>query len=175
MKPLSCGVVFLAGLAVALPVRAGQQAIRSTVMSDAPRNVARSAAAAGRSLSMIQGTAIYADHAPIPYAALRLRNLVTARIEQVTTANYAGDFSFLADPGTPYVVELVDNTGRLLATGGMVSAQAGQTAGALVMLPGRVTTLAGLFGNAAGAIISAAASTGITAVTSTTPPESPEQ
>ena len=98
-----------------------------------------------------------------------------AESSRSTTADYAGDFSFLADPGSPYIVEIVDQAGRVLAAGNVVAAQASQTAGALVVLPTRVGALAGLFGNAAAAVVSAAAATGITAVAATTPPQSPEQ
>lgn len=173
MKYLPRAVVFLASVAVALPLWAGQRAVPATVMSTATQNVAR--AAAGRSLAMIQGTALYADRSPIPYAKLQLRNLDSQRIEQVTSANYTGDFSFLAHPGIPYIVELVDDAGRVLTTGAIVAADAGQTAGALVILPARAMTLAGLFRNTAGALVAAAAGTGITAVTTTGVPQSPEQ
>ncbi len=168
------GVAALAAsLALTLPAWAGQTVTPSKPMSASARSLVRGAA--GRSLSMIQGQAVYTDRSPIAFANLRLRNTETGRIEQMTTANYTGDFSFLADPGAPYIIELVDEAGRVLATGSIIVANAGQTAGALVMLPTRIPTLAGLFGNTAGAIISSAASTGITAVTATSPNQSPEE
>jgi hypothetical protein len=186
MKRLSCAAVLLATFTGTLPVWAGQQGLRPRVTPTVARNsFARNSAmgtanpavstAAGPAVSMIQGSAQYADRTPIPYARLRLRNLVTGQIEQTTTADYAGEFSFLISPQPSYVVELVDEAGRVLSTGGVVSAQAGQTAGALVMLPARAMTLAGYFGNTAGAIMSAAASAGITAVTATNPPQTPEK
>jgi hypothetical protein len=170
MKPrTSAAVLALACLVAAQPAWAGRQAAASAALSNA------AAGHAGGAVSVIQGTAVYSDRSPVPYARVRLRNLANGQVEQMATADYAGDFSFLANPGTSYIVEVVDDAGRVLAAGNMLAAEVGQTAGTLVVLPTRVAALAGLFGNTAAAVVSAAAATGVTAVAATTPPQSPEQ
>lgn len=173
MRHFPRAAVVLTALAIAFPLWAGQQQIQSAVKSTVTRNLVRGGV--GRSLSIIHGSAVRSDRSPLPNARVQLRNLSSGRIEDITMTNHVGEFSFVADPGSSYVVELADDAGRILAAGGILTAQGGETLGALVMLPTRLPTLAGLFGNSAGAIVSAAAGTGITAVTSTSPPASPEQ
>lgn len=173
MKSLARAATVLAAVIIAFPVSAGQQSVASRVGTLATRNMARTAA--GRSISLVHGTAVNVFGAPLPNVRLQLRNLDTGRIADITTANYAGEFSFIADAGIPYVVELTDQAGAVLAAANIVAAQAGETIGALVILPARIPTIAGIFGNTAGSVMSAAASAGISAVTTTLPPGSPEQ
>ena len=68
----------------------------------------------------------------MPNATVRLRNLQTNKVEQTTTANERGEFSFAALPDVPYVVEIADYTGRIVAVGDVITAQAGEVAGAVV-------------------------------------------
>ena len=114
--------------------------------------------------------------APLPFASIRIRNLDTGAIVQRSTSSYLGEFSFVVPGGSTYVVELFDKrTGQVLAVGPAVTVNAGEAVGVIVKLPARLPTLAGFFGNAAGAILSAAAAAGITAVTATGDPVTPEQ
>lgn len=121
-------------------------------------------AAAGQ--AMINGTAVDTNAAPLPNATVRLRNLQTNQIEQISTANQVGEFSFSAVPDVPYVVEIADYAGRIVAVGDVITAQAGEVAGAVVAIPTRLPALAGIFSDTAGSVVSAAAGTGITAVES---------
>jgi hypothetical protein len=114
--------------------------------------------------SAIHGTVIDSTHSPVPNAAVRLRNLQTNQIEQISTANRIGEFGFTAEPETPYVVEIADQTGQIVAVGDVVVAQAGGVAGAIVAIPTRLPGLAGVFSQTAGSVVSAATSTGINAV-----------
>jgi hypothetical protein len=163
--------IVLSGLAVLPASAAPQQARASKVFS---RQVVVGTVPTQPASSVIEGVAVYPDRAPVPYATVRLRNLTTGEIEQVTTANYNGEFSFFAEPNVSYVAEIVDDAGRVLATGAIAAGQAGRTAALMIVLP-RTSSIAALFGNVAGAIVSAAAGIGITAVTATEPPESPEK
>jgi hypothetical protein len=162
--------VMLVALA-AFPTAAAPQARSSRVFS---RQVVTGAAPAQSGPSVISGIAVYSDHAPVPYAKVRLRSLATGDVEQSITANYAGEFSFFADAASSYVIEVVDEAGRIVATAAVATAQAGRTAALMVVLP-KATSIAALFGNVAGAVVSAASGIGITAVTATDPPESPEK
>lgn len=131
-------------------------------------------AAAGRAgagaQSLINGTAVDANASPLSTARVRLRNLQTNQIEQVATSNQIGEFSFVATPEVPYVVEIADYAGRIVAVGDVITAQAGEVAGAVVSIPARLPALAGVFGDTAGSVVSAASSTGITAVETTVLP-----
>jgi len=134
-------------------------------------------AAAGRAAqgaqSMIHGTAVDNSASPLPNASVRLRNLQNNQVEQVSTANQIGEFSFVAQPEIPYVVEIADQAGQIIAVGDVVVPQAGEVAGALVAIPTRLPALAGVFGETAGSVVSAATGTGITALESTVLPEPP--
>jgi hypothetical protein len=162
--------VMLAALA-AFPTAAAPQARASRTFS---RQVVTGAVPAQSGSSVINGVAVYSNRAPVPYANVRLRNLATGDVEQLATANYAGEFSFFADPASSYVIEVLDEAGRIMATAAVATAQAGRTAALMVVLP-KAASVAALFGNVAGAVVSAAAGIGITAVTTTDPPESPEK
>jgi hypothetical protein len=127
---------------------------------------------------MIHGTAVDRDAAPLPNATVRLRNLASQQIEKTSTANQLGEFTFIVKPEIPYVVEIADQTGQILAIGNVVTAQAGEVASAVVTVPVRLpAAVAGLMGNTAGSVLSAASGAGITALKSAEfepPPASPE-
>ena len=122
---------------------------------------------------MIHGTAVDNTASPLPNATVRLRNLQTNQVEQVFTTNRVGEFTFAAQPEIPYVVEIADQAGQIIAVGDVVVAQAGEVAGAIVAIPTRLPALAGVFGETAGSVVSAATGTGITVLESTVIPEPP--
>ncbi len=124
--------------------------------------------------ALINGTAVDNHSVPLPNATVRLRNLAANQIEQVVTANQVGQFTFIARPEIPYVVEIADRLGRILAVGDIITAQAGDVAGAIIAIPSRLPAVAGVFGNTASSVFSAASSTGI-AVIEPPPPLSPEK
>lgn len=124
---------------------------------------------------VIYGTAIDVNAAPLPDVPVRLRNLQTRTIEQVSTTNLAGEFVFVAVPDIPYVVEIIDRPGRVLAVGDVMLTGAGEIAGGVVVVPPAAQGYAGLFRATAGSVISAAAGTGMTFLPSSAPPLSPEK
>lgn len=127
--------------------------------------------------SLIHGTAVDTNASPLPNTTVRLRNLQTNQIEQTLTTNPIGEFTFIAQPEIPYVVEIADQAGQIIAVGDIITTQAGEVAGALVSIPTKLPALAGVFGETAGSVISAATGTGLTAVeaVASTPPVSPER
>ncbi len=124
--------------------------------------------------ALINGTAVDTNAVPLANATVRLRNLAANEIEQTVTANYLGQFTFVARPEIPYVVEIADRVGRILAVGDIITAQAGDVAGAIISIPSRVPAVAGVFGDTASSVLSAATGTGITAI-EPDPPLSPEK
>ena len=75
----------------------------------------------------------------------------------------------MAQPDVPYVVEIADQAGRIVAVGDVIVANAGEVAGAMVTLPSRLPALAGVFGDTASSVMSAATGTGLTVVDPTLP------
>jgi hypothetical protein len=114
--------------------------------------------------SVISGTAVDANTSPLPNVTVRLRNLETNLVEQVSKANSIGEFTFVAQPNIPYIVEITDQLGNILAVGDIVTAQVGDVAGAVVALPTRIPALAGVFKETMGSVVSAATGTGLTVV-----------
>ena len=168
--------VALAGVVLSTSIVSAQQAVRpGTAAAKAARQSANAAAqrAAKDIRSLINGVAIDSDQTPLPNATIRLRNLENNKIEQVVTANARGEFSFVAQPDVPYVVEIADQAGRIVAVGDVIMANAGEVAGAIVTLPSRLPALAGVFGDTASSVMSAATGTGLTVVDPALPKLSP--
>ncbi|PYR95024.1 MAG: hypothetical protein DMF84_03270 [Acidobacteria bacterium] len=120
----------------------------------------------------IMGAAWNADNSPIPEAKLRLRNAITGRIEATTIADTSGHFTFLNIEGGTYLVELVNDSGRVLTVGHAFMVAPGETIATFVRLGARVPWFAGFFENAAAAATSSAASLGVTALAPVAPPVS---
>ncbi len=114
--------------------------------------------------ALIKGSAVDMNNTPLSNAPVRLRNLLSNQVEQSSYSNDVGEFIFLARPEVPYVVEIADQAGRIIAVGDIVTAQAGDVAGAIVTIPSKLPALAGVFGESAGSVASAAAGTGLTAL-----------
>lgn len=168
--------VALAGVVLSTSIVSAQQAARpETTAIKATRQTATAAAqkSARDIKSLINGVAVDSTQTPIPNATVRLRNLEANEIEQKATANQLGEFSFVAQPNVPYVVEIVDRAGRIVAVGDVIVANAGEVAGAVVALPSRLPALAGVFADTASSVISAATGTGLTVVDPALPKVSP--
>jgi hypothetical protein len=129
------------------------------VVSPAAGPVGGSAPAAS-----VQGVAWQADNSPIGFARVRLRNVVTGRIQDGAIANAEGRFVFQEIPPGAYLVELLDDDGRVLAVGHTFALGPGDAVATFVRLPARTPWFQGFFSNAAGIVAAAAASTGITAI-----------
>jgi hypothetical protein len=124
---------------------------------------------------LIRGTAIDTDEVPLPAQSVRLRNLDTSAIEQVSVTDRLGIFSFVAVPETPYIVEIVDQPGRVVAVGEVWIAQSGEVVGGVVVVPAAIPAYSNAFKSTAGAVLSALGGTGLTALAPGTPPLSPER
>lgn len=159
--PIACAV--LAGLICPGGLLAG---------TSGPGTPARTAAVA-RSTA-VHGVVWNADNTPFPNSTVRLRNLQTGRVDAAVTANEEGRFTFDNLDGGSYVIELVDGGGKVIALGQTFRIEPGETVATFIRLGVRQPRLAGLFSNAAAAVISAASSAGVTAIGSQAPPASPQ-
>jgi len=125
--------------------------------------------------SLINGVAVDSHQKPVPKARLRLRNLELNAIEQNATANNGGEFSFAARPNVPYVVEIADHAGRVIAVSDVIVAHEGEVVGGKVALPSHVPPNSATFEETASTVISAATSAGIAVVNPELPTLSPRQ
>jgi len=134
-------------------------------------------AAAGASLgsktTTILGAAWHADNTPIKGANLRLRNVVTGKIEAVTKANEAGQFTFDNIDGGSYVVELVTDSGHVQTVGHVFTIAPGETVATFVRLGPKIPWAAAVFNNTATNVATTAATEGIAAIRPTGPCQSP--
>ena len=124
--------------------------------------------------TLITGTAWDANNNPIAGARVRLRNVATTRIVAAATANAAGRFTFDNIEAGSYVVELVDDKGKVARVGPMFNALPGDSVATYVRLASHAPGAAALFANTAASIVTSAAGLGITAVTATGRDISPE-
>jgi hypothetical protein len=160
------------GLLALFTASASSQAVQPVGSLGAPTTVS---ASVKKDEALINGTAADVNSVPLPNATVRLRNLADNRIEQVAISDQFGKFSFIARPEIPYVVEVSDRLGHLLAVGDVIIVQAGEVAAAAVMVPSRLPALAGLFGQTANSVLSAASLLGMAVVDPDDPPLSPEK
>jgi len=158
-------------IAIAACLAGGTPALLRAAGNPAPP-AAMASSARATAATTILGSAWNADNSPIPEAKLRLRSVITGRIEAATIADAAGQFVFSKVEGGTYVVELVNEDGRVLTVGRPFVAMRGETVATFVRLGARRPRLAGFFGNAAAAAIASAASLGVTALAPTAPPVS---
>ena len=124
-------------------------------------------------LSVIQGTALNPNNAPMPDTLVRLRDARFGRVVQTQMTDKAGMFAFkVVDPGS-YIVELLGTDHTLLAASQILNVNAGDAISAVVKLPFRVTPFAGLLNSSiaptAAMMATQAAATGIAAVVPTSP------
>lgn len=132
-----------------------------------------SVSSAARSTA-VRGVIWNADHSPLPNAKVRLRNLQTGRVDAAAAANENGQFVFDSLEGGSYVIEIVDDNGKVIAVGQSFRVERGETVATFVRLGTRRPGLSGLFSNAAAAVIAAASGVGVTAIGSQAPPASPQ-
>jgi hypothetical protein len=115
-------------------------------------------------LASVAGSAWQADGTPLPGARLRLRNVTAGQIVAAAIADGEGRFAFKRVSAGQYLVELVDENGRVLALGDVFAAEPGETVATFVRLRDRGRWYDGFFRNAAAAVALSAASQGITAI-----------
>lgn len=100
----------------------------------------------------------------VPAARVRLRNYSTGRLVDATVANDLGRFAFRDLEGGRYVLEVVNESGKVLAIGQPLAVAPGETVATFVDLRTGERWFAGFFQNAAAAIVSTASSVGVTAI-----------
>jgi hypothetical protein len=166
--------VAIAGVVLSTAVVSADQAVGAAAAAAKTRQTVAAAQKTAKDIkSLINGVALDRAQTPMPNAKVRLRNLETNDVEQVVTANESGEFSFVAQPNVPYVVEIADQAGRVVAVGDVIMANTGEVAGAVVSLPARLPALAGVFTDTASSVISAATSSGLTVIDPLQPKVSP--
>src|SRR5687768_1621024 len=106
----------------------------------------------------------------VPGARVRLRNYATGRLTDTTQANELGRFVFRNLEGGHYLLEVVSETGRVLAIGQPLAIGPGETVATFLRLGSRAPWFAGFFRNAAAASVSTASSLGVTAIAVETDP-----
>ncbi len=163
------GVLFAAAATLVVSAAVGH------VAAARPDRVRPALAGRSSAAGTILGTVWDAQNHAVPDAVVRLRNLTTGRIEATTRASQAGQFTFQNVEGGNYVLELVDDQGRVIAIGQTFSVAPGETVATFVRLGARVPWFAGFFNNAAASAVSSAAGLGLTAVSATGQPASPTQ
>jgi hypothetical protein len=132
------------------------------------------AAAGPVETGVVRGVVWTSDNSPVANAKVRLRNIETGRIISASETSTSGQFVFGNVAKSSYLVELVSDNGKVLAVGPTFRLEAGQTISTVVRLPTRRSWYAGMFSNAAAAVIAAASSVGLTAVGTDAPPISPQ-
>ena len=176
------GSALVAAMVLTASAAAAQQAapVPPAKASPASQKPVKASAKRGAPMparSVISGTVVDVNGQPVPNATVNLRSLQLNKVEQSVTAGRTGQYTFVVQPDLPYVIEIADQTGRVIAVSDVLIPQTGEVAAALVKIPARLPTIAGVFGETAGSIISATAGTGITAIQSSIPdpPLSPER
>ncbi len=124
--------------------------------------------------ALIRGTAVDGSSAPLPNVTVRLRNLAANKIEQVVKSDQRGQFTFVVEPDIPYVVEIADRFGNIVAVGDVITTLPGDVAAAVVAIPARLPAMTGLFGETASSILTAVTVMGISVI-DPDPPLSPEK
>jgi len=117
-----------------------------------------------RRATSIVGTAWAADNTPIARAHVRLRNVVSGRVEAATVANAAGQFAFENVEGGSYLVELVTESGKIQVAGHVFTIAPGETVATFVRLGTKIPWFTEFFGNTVSAVSATAASGGVTAL-----------
>src|SRR3954470_3808275 len=75
------------------------------------------ALAAGDEPGVVRVTVLNSDNSPVPNARVRLRNVQTGRVVSTGEASITGQFVFAAVAQSSSVVELVSDTGKVVAVG----------------------------------------------------------
>ena len=98
-------------------------------------------------LSTIEGKATDANNVSLPNTVVRLRDARRGGIVDSTVTDKQGVFRFRnVDPGN-YVVEVLDQTKKVIATSAILNIGTGEAVSAVVSLPYRISGFAGLLGS----------------------------
>ena len=110
------------------------------------------------------GTVWSHNDAPIARARLRLRDVTSGQVVRTTQADELGRFTFVKVAPGSYIVELVDNSGKILALGQMFALGPVETVATFIRLGAPLPWYAGFFSNAAAAALASASSLGLTSL-----------
>lgn len=153
-----------AGAALVLVALTGVQAAAGL---ETRKAAVRNAVKTGR----INGFAWDAESQPAKRAVARLRNTISGVVRSVAVGA-KGQFVFPDVESGSYVVEILSESGRVLAVGKSFVVDGGEAVITFVRLPARLPWFTGFFTNAASASVSAASSLGITGIAPTGSPVS---
>jgi hypothetical protein len=101
----------------------------------------------GGKLNALVGMARNSLNAPIPYAKVLLRTILTGQVRARATANAQGEFSFLDLDNSLYVVELLDADGSVIASSQLMSLSRGDVRLTEVRAAAAAKIVAASFGN----------------------------
>ena len=108
------------------------------------------AAGAGQGTGKISGTARNAQDQVLPNVKVQLRNIDTGQLVSTTRAGADGSFEFTGlNPGN-YVVEIVDDSGKIIGLSPSTALAAGGAATGLVVAASAAGALAGAVATAGG-------------------------
>ena len=159
-------VVTAAGVCAiaALASGAGQQVPASgTTLARLGERV-RVVATTTRAIS-VMGFAWSATNDPLPNVDVQLRNLLTGTVEARSRTSDAGEFLFTDLEGGTYVVELINDSGRVVALGAPFTVAPGETVATFVRLALPAPWFTTVMSNSAVAAVSTAAGIGVVGVT----------
>ena len=123
---------------------------------------------------VVRGVVWTSDNSPVANAKVRLRNVETGRVVGATEASTNGEFVFAEVTKAAYLVELVSDSGKVLAVGATFRIERGQTISTIVRVPPRRSWYADMFSNSAAAVVAAAAHVGLRGSGSHPQPVSPQ-
>ena len=163
-------------VAATLSVTAQNQAMATTPRSMASTTTVTRAAASrvkADALSTIQGNALTSTNGPLNDITVRLRDARFGRIVGSQTTDKSGMFEFKSiDPGS-YIVEVMANDQSVLAASQLLNINSGEAVSAVVKLPFRIPSFAGMMGStsmpSAAAVAGEAAASGIASIVPTSP------
>jgi hypothetical protein len=116
------------------PVLESTQARRATALA-ARANLGRpSVSVVGVATVQVVGFAWNADHTPVAYPLLRIRDLQDGLVVANATGTELGEFRFNGLSGGSYLIELVDASDGVLAVGQPLSLLPGETVNTFIVL-----------------------------------------
>ena len=160
----AASLCLVAALSAQTPVKpASTLDVRRPAGLRTPRPGGASRAAISAATS-VHGSAWHANNTPVPNAPLRLRDVVTGKILATTVASDTGNFAFTGIADGTYLVEMISDSGKVLAVSHTFTVAPGETVATFVRLAAKVPWFKGLFENAARTVSVGAAAAGVTAI-----------
>lgn len=129
---IAWGLVLISGVAVA-----AQTGVRLVQPPRPGMTLAEPWRPSTGSSSRVIGNVVDIRHFPVAYAQVQLRNLVTGTIAQTATANDNGEYQFIVDEPSTYVVEMTMVDGYVLALSNAGPLARYETLQTVIQLPGR--------------------------------------